>query len=144
MPLFNPDKIAKLVSELRRAVGRLDSLRGIKSEAFLSDPDKIGSAKYNFVIAIEAAIDICNHIISQNGFRTPEDYADTFQVLAEQGAFDKDFCRTLKEMARFRNRLIHLYWEVDDESIYEILQTRLGDFKKYLDNMSVFLHLDKL
>ena len=144
MPLFNPDKIAKLVSELRRAVARLDSLRGTGRGTFLGDPDKIGSAKYNFIIAIEAAIDICNHVISQNGFRTPEDYADTFQVLSEQGAFDKEFCGSLKEMARFRNRLIHLYWEVDDENIYEILRTRLGDFKKYLDDMAMFLHLNKI
>lgn len=144
MPLFNPDKIATLVSELRRAVGRLESLRDIGSEVFLSDPDKIGSAKYNFVVAIEVAIDICNHIISQNGFRAPEDYADTFQVLSEQGAFDKEFSKSLKDMARFRNRLVHLYWEVDDENIYEILLTRLSDFKRYLDNMAVFLHLENL
>jgi uncharacterized protein YutE (UPF0331/DUF86 family) len=144
MPLFNPDKIATLVSELRRAVDRLESLRDIGSGVFLSDPDKTGSAKYNFIVAIEAAIDICNHIISQNGFRAPEDYADTFQVLSEHGAFDKEFSKSLKEMARFRNRLVHLYWEVDDENIYEILRTRLSDFKKYLDNMSVFLLLENL
>lgn len=39
------------------------------------------------VILIESSIDICNHIISQNDFRPPLDYADTFKVLAENGAF---------------------------------------------------------
>ena len=141
MPLFNPDKIARLVSEMRKAINRLKSLGTLDKESFLNDPDKIGSAKYNFVIAIEPAIDICNHIISQNGYRAPEDYADTFQVLGEQGVFDKDF---LKDMARFRNRLIHLYWEVDDEQVYEILQSRLDDFKTFLDRIAAFLKLEKL
>lgn len=101
MPLFfNPDKIAKLVSEIRKAYNHLNSLKTLTKELFLGDPDKICSAKYNFIIAIEATIDICNHIISQNGYRAPDDYADTFQVLGEQGAFNKDFIRVLKDMAK--------------------------------------------
>ena len=144
MPLFNPDKIASLVSEMRKAINRLKSLATLDKESFLNDPDKIGSGKYNFVMAIESAIDICNHIISQNGYRAPEDYADTFQVLGEQGIFDKDFLRTLKDMARFRNRLVHLYQEVDDEQVFEILQSRLDDFKTFLGNIAVFLKLEKL
>ena len=144
MPLFNPDKIARLVSEMRKAINRLKSIGTIDKESFLNDPDKVGSAKYNFVIAIESSIDICNHIISQNSYRAPEDYADTFQALGEQGTFDKDFIKDLKEMARFRNRLIHLYWEVNDEQVYEILQSRLEDFKTFLDGIAAFLRLEKL
>jgi uncharacterized protein YutE (UPF0331/DUF86 family) len=144
MPLFNPDKITKLISEMRRAINRLRFLKTLDKKSFLNDPDKIGSAKYNFIVAIESAIDICNHIISQNGYRAPEDYADTFHILGEQGAFDKDFIKDLKDMTKFRNRLIHLYWEVDDEQVYEILQTRLNDFKTFLNNIAVFLGLERL
>lgn len=144
MPLFNSDKIAKLVSEMRKAINRLNALKTIDKKSFLNDPDKIGSVKYSFIVAIESAIDICNHIISQNGYRVPEDYADAFQVIGEQGAFDNDFTKSLKNMAKFRNRLVHLYWEVDDEQVYEFLQTHLDDFKTFLDNISVFLELEKL
>ena len=144
MPRYNPDKIAKLISEMRKAINRLKFLKALDKKAFFKDPDKIGSTKYHFIVAIEPAIDICNHIISQNGYRSPEDYGDTFQILGEQGAFDNDFITVLKEMARFRNRLIHLYWEVDDEQVYEILQMRLDDFKRFLDNIALFLRLEKL
>ena len=144
MPRFNPDKIGKLVSEIRKAVSRMKSLGELDKDTFLNDPDKLGSAKYNFIVAIEAAIDICNHVISQNGYRVPEDYADTFQVLAEQGVFDKEFSDELKEMGKFRNRLVHIYWEVDDERVYELLRSRLGDFKMFLDSIAVFLKLERL
>jgi len=144
MRLFNTDKIAKLISEMRKAVNRLHSLKTLDRDIFLNDPDKISSAKYNFVVAVESAIDICNHVISQNSYRVPDDYADTFQVLAEHGAFDKDFINSLKEMARFRNRLIHLYMEIDDEQVYNILRSRLDDFKTFLDGIAAFLELDKV
>jgi uncharacterized protein YutE (UPF0331/DUF86 family) len=144
MPLYNIDKVGKLISEMRKAVGHLKSLQSVDKETFVGDPDKIGSAKYNFIVAIESAIDICNHIIAQNGYRAPEDYADTFQTLAEHGAFDDGFTKDLKEMAKFRNRLTHLYWEVDDAQVYVILQSRLSDFKLFLDKVALFLQLDKL
>jgi len=144
MPLFNPDKITRLVSEMRKAINRLKSLGTVDKESFLNDPDKIGSAKYHFVVSIESSIDICNHIISQNSYRAPEDYADTFQVLGEQGVFDSEFLKVLKDMARFRNRLTHLYWEVDDDQVYEVLQSRLIDFKTFLDRIAAFLKLEKL
>jgi uncharacterized protein YutE (UPF0331/DUF86 family) len=139
MPRFDQDRLVKLVSQMRKAEAQLERLRRISRGLFLSDLDKVGSAKYHFIVAIEAAIDISNHIISQNGLRAPEDYADTFSVLEEHGVLENDFAESLKEMARFRNRLVHIYWEVDEEQLYEILQSRLGDFKKFLDQVAKFL-----
>ena len=83
---------------------------------------------------------MCNHIIARNGFRAPEDYGDTFRVMSEEGAFKPDFSDELVNMAKFRNRLVHLYWEVEDQLVYEILQTRLDNFKKLLDSLSNFLN----
>ena len=34
-------------------------------------------------------------------------------------------------MAKFRNRLVHLYSEIDNEYIYEIIKSDLGDFTKF-------------
>ncbi len=47
MPRYNQDKIAKLISELRRAVERLRALKAVDKKIFLGDPNKIGSAKYH-------------------------------------------------------------------------------------------------
>lgn len=140
---FNPDKVRKITSEILSALERLEDLRRLSEKKFFSDPHKIGSAKYNLIVAIEGAVDLCNHIISKNGFRTPEDYADTFKVMAERGAFDADFTRTLIQMARFRNRLVHIYWEVDDHEMYRIIQSHLGDIKLFLKGFGAFINYSK-
>lgn len=90
-------------------------------------------------MAIEICIDICTHLISRNGYRVPEDYGDTFKVMSEVGALNEAFSDELKKMAKFRNRLVHLYWEVDDKQVHDILQNRIGDFKLFLDSMASFL-----
>jgi uncharacterized protein YutE (UPF0331/DUF86 family) len=139
MPRYDQEKMVKLVSQLRNSVERLRYLSGLDKTVLDHDPDKLGSAKYHFIVAIEACIDICNHIISCNAYRAPEDYADTFAVMAEVKALDRGFSEELKKMAKFRNRLVHIYWEVNDEQLYEILRTRLDDFKTFLDSISAFL-----
>ena len=139
MPLFDQEKMVRLVSELRKSLTRLRDISRLPLKDFLKDPDKIGSSKYHFIVAIESCIDISNHIISRNGYRVPEDYGDTFRVMGEVGAIDQNFSEELTIMAKFRNRLVHLYWEIDDRQLYEILQTRQGDFKKFLNSVAQFL-----
>lgn len=139
MPLYDQEKMVKLVSELRKSVARLKSIGQLSFDDFLKDPDKIGSSKYHFIVAIESCIDMCNHVIARNGYRVPDDYGDTFIVMSEAGSFDSKFAEALRNMAKFRNRLVHLYWELDDRQVYDILQNRLVDFKKFLDSLARFL-----
>jgi len=139
MPLYDQEKMVKLVSELRKSVSRLRSIGQLSYAEFIKDPDKIGSSKYHFIVAIESCIDMCNHIIARNGYRVPDDYGDTFIVMSEVGAFDSNFAEALRNMAKFRNRLVHLYWNLEDRQIYDILQNRLDDFKKFIDSIARFL-----
>jgi len=65
-------------------------------------------------------------------------------VLGEYEVVDKQFVNELRNMARFRNRLVHIYWEVDDKQVYKIMQSNLGDFKTFLNSISSFLGLDNM
>jgi Uncharacterized conserved protein len=82
---------------------------------------------------------MCNHVISQNKLRAPEDYADTFRVIGEAGAFEKEFIENLSRMARFRNRLVHIYWEVDDDLVYSMLNKHIKDMEKFTKSIMAFL-----
>ncbi len=59
--------------------------------------------------------------------------------MAEVRTITEDFSEELIKMAKFRNRLVHIYWEINDKQIYQILQTNLDDFKKLLDSIAGFL-----
>lgn len=139
---INEDKVRKLSYELKKALARLKVLSSLPQEEFVNDPDKVGSAKYHFLVAIEAAIDLCNHIIVKNNYRSPEDYSDTFRVIGEEKIFDGAFVKNLISMAKFRNRLVHIYWEVDDELLYKILTINLVDIERFLKELRKLLKMD--
>lgn len=98
--------------------------------SLLNDRKALDSAKYNFIVAIECCIDIGSHIIASEGLRVPEDYRDVAQVLADAGIISQDLAERFKLMASFRNRLVHVYWKVDDEMVCDYLQDNLEDFSE--------------
>lgn len=132
---FNGDKMQSVLSEYLQGIKRLEELAAMKEEEFLGDPHRVASAKYHLVVCIEAAIDLCSHIIAKNRLRVPEDYADTFRVMGENGLLPRDFLPKLFAMAGFRNRLVHRYWDVDNKKIYSILQENLPDLYRLIDEL---------
>lgn len=124
-------KLDQMLSNLRRYVAVLRGLAAVPREAFLGNPDKIGNAKYHLVIGIECCIDIANHVIASEGYRFPKDNADGFAVLIERGILDTVAGDPLRAMARFRNRLVHLYSDVDDALIHDYLQAGLADMERF-------------
>ena len=123
--------IDRMMENLKIYVSQLERLSSLEQESFLSDPDKLGSAKYYFIVAIESCIDIADHIISSERYRRPTDFADSFTVLYENGLIDEGLRGRLQNMARFRNLLVHVYGKVDDKKVYEFLKTNLGDFDAF-------------
>lgn len=139
MPKFNIDRIKQIIGEINFALSKLETVSKIDEENFLIDHEKIDSAKYNLIVVIEGAIDICNHIVARAGGRAPNDFADCFAILGELGAFPAEFVEKLKRMAKFRNLLVHLYWQVDNRKVFSILREDIFDIRKYLQGIEKFI-----
>jgi uncharacterized protein YutE (UPF0331/DUF86 family) len=137
--VVRPDKVEGTLENLRGNLEKLKHLASLSREDFLSDFTKVESAKHLFQVSVESCIDVSNHILASEHFRPPKSYVETFEVLAEHGVIDKDFLPTLRQMVQFRNRLVGLYWEVDVEIIYDILQKNLGDFETFASQIVKFI-----
>jgi uncharacterized protein YutE (UPF0331/DUF86 family) len=134
--MVDQPKLDSILTNLKVYVEVLRRLAALPREQFLADADKIGSAKYHFVVAIECCIDIANHIIASEKLRIPRNTADGFAVLVERGICPVELEEPLKAMAKFRNRLVHLYWDVDDQLLAGYLCDRLGDFERFATAIS--------
>jgi len=125
------ETIEGIFRNLDAYLDQLRQLAALRREELVDDLVNLGAAKYYLQVAIECCIDVANHIIARQGFRAPESYADSFTVLAENGVIEQDFVSTAQRMARMRNRLVHLYWEVDATILYDTLQNNLADFDQF-------------
>jgi uncharacterized protein YutE (UPF0331/DUF86 family) len=89
--VVSPDRIEEKFRRLGEYLAVLRELRGVPAQELLDDPIRLGSIKYYLQVSIESCIDVAQHVIASGGFRAPNDYADTFTVLAERGILESDF-----------------------------------------------------
>jgi uncharacterized protein YutE (UPF0331/DUF86 family) len=55
----------------------------------------------------------------------------SFKVLEDHGVFDEHLGMKLRQMAKFRNRLVHLYGEIDNAYVYEFINKDLQDIADF-------------
>jgi uncharacterized protein YutE (UPF0331/DUF86 family) len=125
------EKIAQKFLQVDEYLGLLRTISKTALEAFLEDKIMIGSAKYYLQISIECCLDVANHIIASEHLRAPRDYADSFMVIEEEGLVPPELGQRLRQMAKFRNRLVHLYGEIDDAYVYEFIRKDLKDIEEF-------------
>ena len=125
---MDTEKITNKLMQIDEFLELLNQIGSTKEDQFVNDKILIGSAKYYLQVSIEACLDVANHIIASERLRAPKDYADSFSVLNETGFISTELCRKLRQMAKFRNRLVHLYSEIDNNYIYGFIRNDLNDF----------------
>ncbi|MBI5192347.1 MAG: DUF86 domain-containing protein [Nitrospirae bacterium] len=130
---INIERLKTLSEEIRNSLNNLKEYAGIPDAEILPDKTLLSSAKYNFIVAIQATIDICHHIVAKLAGKVPDEYGECFLILKDMGLIDPEYAIKLKSMAGFRNILIHLYHEVDDERVCKYLKEDLWIIEDFLD-----------
>ena len=82
-------------------------------------------------LAVEAFLDIGNHLIADLELREPQDYKDIMVVLTEAGYLPPNRLDNLKKMAQFRNVIVHDYVRIDPEILIGILRKGIDDLRLF-------------
>ena len=133
MKLVNSDKVYAKFRDIRDSVERLRLFRDISLDEFLRDRDRQDIASFRLIVATEAAIDTCLHVAAKVLREVPEEYAGGFQLLGDHDLIDRELSLRLAKMGRFRNLLVHRYWEIDYSRMYQIITgPDLDDLEEFI------------
>ncbi|PJA98416.1 MAG: DUF86 domain-containing protein [Ignavibacteriales bacterium CG_4_9_14_3_um_filter_30_11] len=135
-------KTEKLLSELEEFIKSLEDLLNFSVEEYLDEKRNIYSGRYLLQISIETCINISNHIVSRMKLGLPNEYADAFRLLNKNDIISYELLEKMILMTRFRNRVVHMYWDIDDSYVFDLINNNLKDviefkesIKKYLNNI---------
>jgi uncharacterized protein YutE (UPF0331/DUF86 family) len=127
--MVDPDRVRRLLQLLDRFTEELDQLRSTEPQTYLDDHAYEG--RYLVQASAQVCIDVANHVIASEGWRTPMDFRDAFTVLEEEDVLESDLAERMGALAGLRNRLVHLYDDVDDALVHEALRAGLGDLRSF-------------
>lgn len=132
--------IVKRVERIKEALRRLEEIRRLSIEQFLSDWKSQDAALHNFRVAIEGCLDIGNYIIGLIGAKSPETYVQIIEILGEEKVLPEDFLETAKNMAKFRNIIVHEYLYLDLDKVYSFL-LKVDDIRQFLKYLIGYLEV---
>ena len=120
------------ITKIRSCVVILRRYALLPEKTFLANPDICGNAERQLQVAIQAVIDIGNHVISDMDLGTAKDYKDIFRILATHKIVSAALAKRLSAMSGLRNVLVHDYLDVDLKIVWRILKKDLADFETFI------------
>lgn len=130
--MVDREKIRRKIQLIEDNLIKLKTLGELSWSEFNQDFRNAEAAKHLLQVNIEAMIDIANHYIARNRWLTPESSSEAFRILAEKGLISAEDQRIFSQMIKFRNRIVHMYFAVDNEEIYRLLKEKLDDFHRFI------------
>ena len=128
--MTDPDLVAKKLAVIETSVRELRTLA--RPEEVARDVKEQRFVEHTLQVAIQAALDVASHVVSDERLGEPRTNRELFMLLARQGLLPAELCERLSRMAGFRNVLVHGYQDVDLEVVRDILVNRLDDLLAFV------------
>lgn len=132
--------LVQKIAELQQFAKTLRALqKKIDRKQFLAEDFVRRAVERYLQLAIEAALDISDQIINEEGLRKPKEYRDNILILGEQGILPKSFSARFSLAAGFRNILVHDYVRLDKEKVYEHFKKDVVDMEQFTKFVLLYL-----
>jgi uncharacterized protein YutE (UPF0331/DUF86 family) len=114
--VVDEDRILRLLRSVSDDLAVLGCESGA-DEARREDPIWLRGVKYTFITAIEACVDVAQHICAAEGWGPPADNGDAVRLLGEHGVLTPALARSVRQAVGFRNVLVHDYIRFNDDVV---------------------------
>jgi uncharacterized protein YutE (UPF0331/DUF86 family) len=130
--------IRRHLAALRESLQVLSTRSGVSLEVLDTDTEQRWIVERGLQLCAQNALDIATHIAASQGRDVP-DYASAIDELGRLGVVDREFVREFRNVAGFRNVLVHGYLDVDVDVLHDLLHDRLGDFESFAGHVETYL-----
>jgi uncharacterized protein YutE (UPF0331/DUF86 family) len=135
--------------EIERIIGKIDFINEHLHELenlqlttyveYLNDKIQRDLSRLYLQLVYQAAIDINQHILTEAFGLEIQKYSDTFVLMGIYGVIDSELSNILKESAKMRNVLVHLYDKIDYSVLFDSVGETLADYPIYIEQISSYL-----
>jgi len=113
--------VGKLIKDIRSIIAEILGYTSSKPFEELSSAERY-AVRYLLVSLAEALTALAIHVARRALKRAPETPIHALTILRDAGLLTTDECGELVKLVRLRNLLVHRYWVVDDERIYNSIK----------------------
>jgi uncharacterized protein YutE (UPF0331/DUF86 family) len=128
--MTDPALVQKKLATIESCLSDLRRLA--RPEHLASDVREQRFVEHTLQIAIQAALDVASHIVSDRRLGEPRTNRELFDLLERDGSLEASLAQILRNMVGLRNVLVHGYDDVDLRVVEDVLRHRLGDLAAFV------------
>jgi len=135
----NEDRLAKNLADILDIKIQIANVISPGKEPFLTDKKNPLAVKYLLIEAVEAITDVCQHLLAKTKGVACSGYIDCIVKAGEHGIIAPPLTNKLRRLADLRNSLIHRYWIINDEQLFEQCSANIDDFQVFSEQINAFI-----
>ncbi len=121
--------VAERLAWIREMLAGIRALPMSSYEEFVGDSRTPAAAESYIRRSLEALLDLGRHVLAKAFALAPAEYKEIANRLVETGVLPEDAGDLLRQMAGYRNRLVHFYNEVSHEELYALCTEQISDIE---------------
>jgi uncharacterized protein YutE (UPF0331/DUF86 family) len=130
--------VQRHLSALRGVLRNLRAHQGRSAAELATNADLRWIVERGLQLAAQNVLDVATHVSAARGQDAP-DYASAILGLGDGEVLTPDAARSLRDLAGFRNVLVHGYLDVDLQVVEQVLSTRLDELEAFADSVQRWL-----
>lgn len=131
-----------VLSKLDFMMKYLDNLKRFESvtlEEYLADYKEQLVVERLLQLIIQVAIDVNKYFLKELQLEQPESNFETFIEIGRRGIITMELAEKLAPSGSLRNRLVHLYEEIDPVKVYKAIYNALQNYPIYQRQVTSYL-----
>jgi uncharacterized protein YutE (UPF0331/DUF86 family) len=137
--MTDKELVLRKLSMLRTHIARVVRRRPSDVEVLRAHEDLQDAIAMSLFVSLQEAIDIAFHIAADEGWGIPASNAESFTVLAEHDAIDKELAAKLAQTVKVRNRIAHGYASVDIERLWQEIPEGVAQLEDFATSIATWL-----
>jgi uncharacterized protein YutE (UPF0331/DUF86 family) len=125
--------LAEKITYIREMIAAIRLLPLADYESFSTDSRNAAAAEPYLRRALEALFDLGRHILGKAFAAAPVEYKEITLLLTAEGVLPREEGTLLREMAGYRNRMVHFYHEIGVEELYVICRDDITHVEQIVD-----------
>lgn len=123
------------IAWIRQMIKSIHDLPMSSFAAFTDDARTPAAAESYLRRGIEALLDMGRHILAKGFAVAVTEYKEIGPKLVEEGILSENKGHLLRQIAGYRNRMVHFYHDVSKEELFRLCTSNLKDIELILDGL---------
>ncbi|MCC7018535.1 MAG: DUF86 domain-containing protein [Ardenticatenales bacterium] len=136
---LDPDFLRARALDVRRHVELARGMAAMNDDAFMADERTQYALAHVLLVAIESAAAMCTHVSARALQRAPDSYVACIDELVAADILEVDLAAKLRAMMRFRNVLVHQYWDIDMWRVLGYAREHVDDLEAFVDAIGLYV-----